>query len=442
MPRNWSNFPFPPARFPFFYGWVVLAAATVGIVASIPGQTMGVGIFTDFLIDELGLTRSQLSLAYALGTICSGLLLPKAGTWLDRFGIRITGALAAVGLGLSMILLANTTHIIAKLPLAQPYGALFVIFLCFLCVRFFGQGCITMAARVAVGKWFEQYRGRAVALMGVVTAFSFNASPNFLNYLVRSYEWQGAALVLAAMVGLGMTTITVLFYRDNPEDSGLTMDGAVAPKEEHTGDSAAAPKFREFTRAEAVRTLAFWAFTFGPATQGLVMTAITFHMASIGAEAGLDRDAAYALFFPMAFVSVASNTTGGWLSDRIQLKWLLGFMMLMQATGIIGLAALATSIGPALFYIGHGASGGLFAILTTVVLPRFYGRAHLGAISGVNMSIMVFASALGPFLFSAGHDIFGSYRAVTLACLIMPLTVTFLGWIARDPQTLPRDETV
>lgn len=438
MPRNWSNIPFPPARVPFFYGWVVLAAATVGIVASIPGQTMGVGIFTDFLIEELGLTRSQLSLAYALGTICSGLLLPKAGTWLDRFGIRVTGALAAVGLGLSMVLLANTTHLIAKLPLGQPYGALLVIFVCFLCLRFFGQGCVTMAARVAVGKWFDRYRGRAVALMGIVTAFSFNASPNFLNYLVRAHEWQGAALILAAIVGLGMTVITVLFYRDNPEDCGLTMDGVVAQKETAGGGKTnAVPRFREFTRAEAVRTLAFWAFTFGPATQGLVMTAITFHMASIGAEAGLDRKAAYDLFLPMAFVSVASNTFGGWLSDRIQLKWLLGFMMLMQATGIVGLAALEKSVGPALFYIGHGASGGLFAILTTVVLPRFYGRSHLGAISGVNMSIMVFASALGPFLFSAGHDVFGSYRAVTLACLIMPLTVTALGWIARDPQTLP-----
>jgi cyanate permease len=47
---------------------------------------------------------------------------------------------------------------------------------------------------------------------------------------------------------------------------------------------------------------------------------------------------------------------------------------------------------------------------------------------------MVFSSALGPFLFSAGHDYFGSYRAVTLACLALPLIVSIMGWLARDPQ--------
>ncbi len=435
MPRNWSNIPFPPARFPFFYGWVLLAAATIGIVASIPGQTMGVGIFTDFLIDVLGLTRSQLSLAYALGTIVSGFMLPLAGTWLDRFGIRIAGSVAAVGLGLSLVLLARITQIIDALPIG-PFVAIFV---CFLCLRFFGQGCITMTARVAVGKWFDKRRGRAVALMGIVTAFSFNASPNFLNYLVRTYEWHGAALILAALVGLGMTAITLLFYRDTPEACGLTMDGHIEVEEAPDEDAPTPVATRDFTRGEAARTLAFWAFSFGPAAQGLVMTAVTFHMAALGAEAGLTRKEAYALFIPMAFISVVTNTVGGWLSDRIALKWLLGFMMVMQAAGIVGLAYLDSAAGRTLFFIGHGASGGLFAVLTTVTFPKFFGRAHLGAISGINMTIMVFASALGPYLFSAGFDYFGSYRAVTLACLVMPVTITFLGWIARDPQKLPRD---
>lgn len=438
MPRNWSNIPFPPGRLPFFYGWVLLAAATIGIVASIPGQTMGVGIFTDFLIEELKLTRSQLSLAYALGTITSGFILPMAGTWVDRYGVRITGAAAAIGLGLSMVLLSGVTRVAAALPLPGPLPALLSIFLCFLCLRFFGQGCLTMIARVSIGKWFDKRRGRAVALMGVVTAFSFNSSPSFLNYLVETYAWHGAALILALIVGVGMTVITVIFYRDNPEDCGLQMDGAVS-RPDDAGDQPVERPTREFTRAEAARTLAFWTYSFGPASQGLIVTAVTFHMASLGAESGLDRAAAYALFVPMAFYSVVSNTVGGWLSDRIQLKWILGFMMLTQAAGTAGLAMLDTPLGTQLFIIGYGCAGGLFATLTTVPFPRFYGRTHLGAISGLNMSIMVFASALGPYLFSLGYDYFGSYKAVTLACLSMPGAVAILGWIARDPQNLAQD---
>ena len=75
--------PFAPSRFPFFYGWVIVFAATLGAIFSIPGQTMGFSVFTDLLMKELGLTRVELSLAYCLGTVASGLTLPWLGKLLD-----------------------------------------------------------------------------------------------------------------------------------------------------------------------------------------------------------------------------------------------------------------------------------------------------------------------------------------------------------------------
>ena len=35
------------------YGWVIVFAATIGTIASIPGQTMGFTVFTDVLMEEL-----------------------------------------------------------------------------------------------------------------------------------------------------------------------------------------------------------------------------------------------------------------------------------------------------------------------------------------------------------------------------------------------------
>ena len=71
-----SNRPFPPAAFPFYYGWVILIVSTIGLVASAPGQTLGVSVFTESLLDVTGLSRVQLSNAYLMGTLGSGLLLP------------------------------------------------------------------------------------------------------------------------------------------------------------------------------------------------------------------------------------------------------------------------------------------------------------------------------------------------------------------------------
>ncbi|HCE06906.1 MAG TPA: hypothetical protein DEQ62_11315, partial [Verrucomicrobiales bacterium] len=43
--------PFAPSACPFFYGWVIVFAATIGTIASIPGQTMGFTVFTDVLME-------------------------------------------------------------------------------------------------------------------------------------------------------------------------------------------------------------------------------------------------------------------------------------------------------------------------------------------------------------------------------------------------------
>ena len=83
------NAPFTPARAPFFYGWAIVAAATIGVLASIPGQTMGVSVFTDPLLAATGLTRIQLSSAYLIGTLGSSALLPWGGSLLDRYGCRV-----------------------------------------------------------------------------------------------------------------------------------------------------------------------------------------------------------------------------------------------------------------------------------------------------------------------------------------------------------------
>ena len=101
------NFPFKPKRFPFFYGWIVTIVATLGMASSIPGQTMGIGVFTEYLIEKTGLTRLEISTAYMVGTIISALLIPFAGRFLDKIGARTMIIISGFGLGLGLLFLAG-----------------------------------------------------------------------------------------------------------------------------------------------------------------------------------------------------------------------------------------------------------------------------------------------------------------------------------------------
>lgn len=427
-----------PERFPIYYGWVIVAVSTLGIVASIPGQTMGVSVFTPRLEDALRLTSPQLSLAYALGTITSGLLLVRGGRLIDRFGVRKSMVRASLGLGGSLLLLAVCDRVTGALHallggIETVIVPMAVAIVAFFLIRFLGQGLMAMISRVMIGKWFHRRRGLAVGLSGVLAAFGFGYAPVFLHDLIEALGWRGAYGCLAGLVGVGMAALAWVFFREQPEDFGLVKDGGPLP-EAPDGDTGSKPAWRDFTLEEARRNYEFWVFTIGLGAQGMIITAVTFHIISLGAESGLSEDAVVKIFLPISVISVVSNLSGGWLSDYTKLKYLLCVEMAMLILATVSLIALEEVWGRVLLIVGFGISGGLFGNLVGTTWPRFFGTQYLGAISGQNMSIMVLMTAVGPILFAESLDLFGSYTPGLVFVAVLPAAVFLAAVVSGNPQ--------
>lgn len=422
------NVPFAPRRLPLFYGWVILGAATFGVVMSIPGQTMGVSVFTDPLIDATGLSRTGLSTAYMAGTITSGLLLPRGGRILDRLGARSTAVLAACGLGVTLVVLSQIDRVAGLLGGGATI-AWAALALGFTALRFSGQGMLTMVSRTMLGKWFDRRRGLASAISGVFVAFGFAAAPLLLHGWVEHSGWRGAWLSMAGVVVVLMGGVAWLLFRDNPEECGLTMDGQAAPSEEEEARA---------TRGEAIRSAAFWALTLTLAVQGLTVTGFTFHIESVGAEAGFAEGEAVAIFLPIALVSTTVGAIVGWAADRLPIRTLLFVMLAGELLGYLAATQLSSDVGWWLTVVGFGMAGGCFGPLTSVALPRFFGRTHLGAIAGVMTMALVIASAIGPTIFALSHDLSGGYAVGLYACAVLPLLVGGLNVFARHPRDVPR----
>ncbi len=81
--------------------------STLGTLLSIPGQTMGVSVFTDYLIRDLDLSRNDLTSAYMIGTILSACVLPFAGCCFDRLGARVMIVIASLALGVTLLYLSS-----------------------------------------------------------------------------------------------------------------------------------------------------------------------------------------------------------------------------------------------------------------------------------------------------------------------------------------------
>ena len=223
------NKPFPVSGIPFFYGWVILAAGIIGVLMSIPGQTMGVSVFTESLLSDLQINRNHLSLAYLVGTMGSGLMITRAGKLYDRHGARVMAFIAGVMLGVMLVYLTRVDRLVSALPEKSWISPALLTFILlafgFWGIRFFGQGLLTMVSRNMVMKWFNRRRGLANAVLGIFTALGFSVAPRILDQIIQRLAWKGAWIFLAILVGIAFSLFVLLVFRDNPEECGCQPDG-------------------------------------------------------------------------------------------------------------------------------------------------------------------------------------------------------------------------
>ncbi|MBT6278387.1 MAG: MFS transporter [Chromatiales bacterium] len=434
LPSAW---PFDVRRLPFFYGWAIWLVSTVGLWMTVPGQTMGMAVFTDSLIIELGLSRTQLSTAYMLGTVGSSLYLTQAGRLFDRYGARTMLVCASVALGVCVVyitLIGPLARLVAGwTPFALAYFTFPLIVVGYFGVRLTGQGVLAGANRNVLLVWFERRRGLVSGARGVFMSLGFSLAPLMLAALIDGFGWRGALWVLAAATGIGFALVALVFARDTPESCGLLPDGdvPVASRQMSAAPSTAA---LNATLAEAKRSTPFWIYSLSLATYSLTGTAVTFHIVDIFEAVGRGRAEAFGYFLPLATMAVMVNLLASWGSDRCRLKPLLLTMLLGFLLGSFGLTVLDSAWGYWVVVTGYGIGSGLWAVLSNLTYVRFFGRLHLGEISGLAVSMSVVGSAIGPALFSVGKDLTGAYTAPAWFCFCIFVVLLFAAMRVEEPD--------
>ncbi len=409
-----------PKKFPFFYGYIVLFIGSIGVLASIPGQTVGVSVYTDPVKDALGLTRNQFSNAYMIGTLLSAFFVAKAGVLFDKYGARYVAFFAAFLLGVSLLLCSIcveiSSFIKAVLNINSWLVPFFLMAVLFFFIRFCGQGVLTMASRNMIMLWFDKNRGKINSISSITVSLGFSSSPVFINKIINDHGWEASWQLLALCLFIFSFCI-IQFYRNKPEDFNLVPDGYI--KETEIKNEKKSEK--NITLTEAKKTRAFWMFGLALAFNSFFATGFTFHVVSIFKNQDYTKKEAIAIFIPISIIAISVSTLFNILSDYVKHKIYLYIMLCSGVLASIGLLFLSSAIGIYLLIIGMGVFGGMFAVVNAVTWPRLYGRKYLGTITGKVMSFLVIASAIAPSLFSYCYTILGSYQFIsyiTLAFLL------------------------
>ena len=411
---------------------MILLVGAIGVLATSPGQTIGVSAFTDHLLEALKLSRDQLSLSYMGGTMLSAMMLTKAGVFFDRFGAMSTAVLASIGLGIALLYLSQADHISGFFG-GGAYLTMACLFLGFIFIRFFGQGVLTLASRTMVVKWFDARRGLAIGILSMVTAFGFSIAPKVFDHLISTYDWSGAWMRIGGFCLFVFPTLAFFFYKKGPEYYNLLPDGLTKDKDVEQKKSKF-PIYKDYNLSEARRTFSLWIFAGLPALYGMVITGVTFHVVSIFGESNLSKDMAIDVFQPIAFVAVSCTLVASLVSDYIRLKYLAYIFSLAGIMAMYSLTALGDNIHYWMMIVSFGICSGVHPLIITLFLPRFYGKKYLGAITGQAMMIVVFASSLGPIIFSQSLSLTGDYDFAGYICAALFFFFLVAAIFTINPQ--------
>lgn len=412
-----------------FYGWYIVAVGFLANVASSFALASTLSIFLKPLTAELGISRGVFSLLRSGEGMIGACLAPLIGTLVDRYGGRWLMVVGTIIVGVGYFILSHVDNF------AQFAG----IRLTLVTVGDAMMGY--MVVNVVISQWFVRWRGRALAFSSMGVGFAKVCMPIIAASLLVTFGWRQTWFIFGVTT-IGLLVLPALFViRRSPEDMGLYPDGAAEPAV--VSASSAAKKsaddllwpFSEmvWTRAEAVRTSAFWllVITFGISSVGV--TGLNLHVYSYVTDLGHSAVVAASVMSVIASMQLASPLAWGVLAERIDPRYAAMLRFIVQGVGL-GIAISTSNLlclYGGFFLYGIGLGGNM--VLPDILWANYFGRRSLGKIRGMGLLISQVLAAAGPPFFGFLFDITGGYGLsfALFGCVLM--TSAGLSLMLRAP---------
>lgn len=412
------------ARLPFYYGWIVLACTCC---AGFARQGPAVATLTIFVVPmsvEFGWTASEMAGAVSLGGVLAALCSPLLGPVVDRRGARVMLCAAVLMTGIAALLLSLTS-------------SLFMFYLLFCIARTNFAGPFDLGIYGAVNSWFVHLRPLANSIVTVALMVGLTAMPLIAHAAIEAGSWRtGWIAVGLTVLVTGFVPSFVLMARQ-PEDLGLVPDGR--SPESWLAAGTRPHRDPEFSRAEAIRTPAFWILLAFIMFAYPVQAGVSLHQAPHLLERGLDATSTALVVSLFSFVSGVTGVIFGLLVRRVGVRLTLSLTGLLLAGGTVLMPGIETVTDAVVASILFGAGIGGLLTIPPIAWADYFGRRSFGAIRGVVLTVQVTAQAAGPLVSGALRDFTGSYTLSLWLFAAVSLLAAALVLAARPPvRTGPR----
>lgn len=359
------------------------------------GQTFFISLFKPLLQIEFNLSETEFSSIYAIATLGSAFTLTWAGRFIDSMRLPKFSTWVILGLVIFLLLFA-ASYTIIFLGIAL-FG-----------MRLFGQGLMSHTSLTAMAKFFDNNRGKAISIAAVGHPIAEAVLPITIVLLLGFLDWRWVIGLCALFLIFTIPFSRFLLFKKR-QYSRLKM---FVPTVMSSDEKKASKPIN------ILKTKAFWMIAPLNFSSAAIGTAFIFYQLTIGDLKNWTPEFIALSFSGYAIGGFFMALISGWLTDLFSARKLYPLYILPFMMGLLFFVFVESQWAYILFITSIGVTNGFGATVKNAVLAEIYGTKIVGSVRSLFITVMVFATAVGPVVFGFLLDRGSNFFILSIGSII------------------------
>lgn len=374
------------------------------------GQTFLISLFVPYFLKDFSLSNATFGSMYSAATLISAGTLPYVGKWIDHIPLRKYSMAVATGLLAASLTLALSWHIA-------------ILFVGIVLLRISGQGLSSHTARTTMARYFEHQRGKALSIASLGYPIGEGILPTLITALLGLFSWHTTWGIIVLFIGA--VFIPWVWLVLNKREYSLVDD----EESYDNKDESSWPIYHML-----LKDYRFWLVTPSVLLPPFWITGLFLYQVSVAEQLGWSAALIASAFIGFAGGRIASSLSIGPAIDRFSAETIFPFYLLPFGLGLL-FAFYHPGNWAAFAYMAFvGITLGIGSNIKSALWAELYGTEFLGTIRSLFSSLMVFSTAMSPFLMGWAIDYnmaMESIIAIALASIVIATIMAFVAFYSN-----------
>jgi predicted MFS family arabinose efflux permease len=381
------------------------------------GQTFLISLFVPYFLQDFALTNTIFGSIYSIATLISASTLPYLGKWIDHIPLRRYSLMVATALLIASLTVAVSWHVA-------------LLFVGIILLRVSGQGLSSHTAQTAMARYFVHQRGKALSISSLGYPIGEGILPLLIASILGVMSWR----MVWGLIVLVIAVVFIPFLR-------LVLDGR---KDELSKDAEQKSPNSERKSSWPVyrmlfRDLRFWLLIPAVLLPAFWATGLFLYQVSIADQLGWSATLIASAFVGFAGSRILSSISIGPAIDYYSAQKLFPFYLIPFGIGLLFAFYHPGNWSAFAYMIFMGFTLGIGSNIKSALWAELYGTDVIGTVRSLFSSLMVFSTALSPFLMGWAIDHHISMEQILFVALISVILATIMAFIAFNKHIIDKD---